>query len=150
MEAHRAVEQSRSANVRILKKVQQLKEDGLTQGDWKILKGRLSLVWSRRNANLPLSTDWRQTCAQTRYIEVQDVNAHLFLALILTISPTECTQKKSVHVVRSLCRLKSYEAYLVNLKPTDKALFESIATEAGFSENHRYKSFMKALFPEGA
>lgn len=136
---------------KINEQTEKLIATGLTQSNWKTLKNRLGIVWSEENlTQLKKANVWRKAHARHRYRLIQEANAHLFLVVVLAISPTECTEKSSKEIVERLCCLDDYEKYRFHLEPTDEALFESVAEELGVSESKAYKNFMQVMFPPGS
>lgn len=131
-------------------KVRQLKTNGLTRGDQEILRnGRLSFVWGESDANSTIPvTLWRQARARRAYGEIQNANNHLFLAVALAITPTECGKTGFDNVLICIASVESYEPYRLNLDSTAKRFFESLAAEQGFTVDHRYLSFMQSIFPQ--
>jgi hypothetical protein len=135
--------------LKIQNQTNKLKKDGLTEGDLKLLKIRLQFVWGKGDNNERKNTTaWRKNNAKKRYISIQGVSAHLFLAVILAIAPTECGEKPFQNVHHYLIRLENYDAFHVDLKLVDKQHMETLAMQAGFSEDHRYKTLLQALFPQ--
>ncbi len=127
---------------------------GLTLGDQEILKNnhRLEFIWGEHNENsttqeTPVTT-WRQARARRAYRAIQDANGHLFLAVALAITPTECAKTSFENTLDYLTKLESYEPYHLELNSAAKRFFESTAAEQGFAGNHRYLTFMQSLFPQ--
>jgi len=140
---------------KINEKVRQLKRDGITRGDQEILKNRrLSFTWGELNEDSNIQTTsvttWRQSRARRAYTAVQDASDHLFLAVVLVISPTECAKTSFEDILNYLIGLETYEPYHLDLSSAAKRFFESTAAEQGFSSNHRYLSFMQSLFPQSS
>jgi hypothetical protein len=135
---------------RILNQTQQLKAKGLTDKNWSTLEARLSLIWGPEEfTQSQNATIWRKKCARKRYIIVQRVDAHLFLAVVLAIPQTECSNKSSEDIFHHLGCLDTYEPYHLNLRTSDETRFKSVANSAGFSESSHYKEFMKVVFRRG-
>ncbi|GJP97035.1 hypothetical protein AnigIFM60653_002359 [Aspergillus niger] len=134
----------------IRNKASSLKSHGLSIEDRKVLKEdrRLVFSWTEETSNDRETsvTKWRRTRARTAYRTIQDANEHLFLAVILSITPTQCAQKKFDKVLEQLIRL-NYEEFYFTLDPETKSFLETIAAEQGFAGNRRYLAFMKSLFP---
>jgi hypothetical protein len=134
----------------IRNKVISLKSHGLSIQDRKILKDdrRLLFAWiDDAPADHETSvTKWRRTRARKAYGTIQDANEHLFLAVILSITPTQCAKKKFDQVLECLIRL-DYEEFYFTLGSETKSFLESIAVEQGFAANRRYLAFIKSLFP---
>ncbi|KAI0619218.1 hypothetical protein TUN199_08780 [Pyrenophora tritici-repentis] len=134
---------------KIREQTSELNKSGLTTSDLKILKKRLVFAWGESGqGESGHTTAWRNNHARERYIRIQDTSAHLFLAVILAIGPTECGLKPFENVHHHLLRLGNYHEFHVDLKPVDKKHLTHLATQAGLSENHRYKTFLQALFPQ--
>jgi len=80
------VSESDTILTQINKTSKRLTTHGLTRADQEILKnppregrcGRLELIWSEE----------RESRARQLYNEIQNADEHLFLAFVLTISPT--------------------------------------------------------------
>jgi hypothetical protein len=134
---------------KIVRKTSQLKKDGMTLDDRKNLKERLAFTWRDAPDNKAKDvTAWRKKTARQAYADIQDASNHLFLIVILTITPTECSKPGFKEVKQSLLSLKSYEDYRVNMDFEEKHFFESIAAERSFISNYRYLNFMTTLFPQ--
>jgi len=136
---------------KIIRKSGQLKSSGLTLDDRENLKERLRFTWTEApDDNLATAvTAWRKTTARKAYRAIQDASDHLFLAVILAITPTECSKPSFKKVKELLLSLKSYEVYQTNMDFEEKHHFESTAAEQGFINNRRYLDFMNAIFPQG-
>jgi hypothetical protein len=131
-------------------KVMLLKTSGLITGDRDVLKNRrLRFVWEESNENdtRPV-TPWRHSRARSAYRRIQDVSNHLFLAVVLAITPTECGKTSFDEVLEYLGGLKDYKPYHFNLNSPAKIFFKEIAAEQEFAGKHRYVNFMQSLFPE--
>jgi len=137
---------------KIVEKVKELNTNGVTRGDQEILNHRLNFNWTNEkpDGKKGSATLWRNTRARHAYTEIQDANNHLFLAVILVISPTECSKTSFDNILNHLTSLENYEPYRLNLSPTAKRYIESTAAEQGFASSRRYLSFLQALFPPGA
>ncbi|OCL05494.1 hypothetical protein AOQ84DRAFT_271822, partial [Glonium stellatum] len=120
---------------KISAKVKQLKTDGMMRGDRDVLKDRLKLIWGEPSETPEdrsgSATKWRKARARRAYTELQDANEHLFLAVVLAISPTECAKTSFENVLEHFFRLGDYKPYQLNLSPADKRFFESTAAEQG-------------------
>ncbi|OJD12119.1 hypothetical protein AJ78_07240 [Emergomyces pasteurianus Ep9510] len=136
--------------VKINEKVKQLNVDGLTRADQAVLKNRLSFIFLGPN-ECPRSnevTTWRQSRARRTYRAIQDADNHLFLAIILTIPPTECAKTRFDKTVDYLVNLEDYSLFRFSLRTTTKRLFDSTSAEQGFAGNPNYQGFIQALFPQ--
>jgi len=80
------------------------------------------------------------------YTDIQDASNYLFLVVILTFTPTECTAASFKRVRDTLVSLQSYDNYQLDI--AEKNFFQATATEQGFISNSRYLSFMNILFPQ--
>ncbi|KAL2816401.1 hypothetical protein BDW59DRAFT_175782 [Aspergillus cavernicola] len=138
--------------IKIKSKVASLKTHGLNLEDQKALKEdrRLFFVWDEETRATSESsvTKWRKSRARTAYRKIQAANEHLFLAVVLSITPTQCCKTDFDKVLESLICLKNYEEFYFILSPETQRFFESIAAEQGFAGNHRYLGFMKHVFPQ--
>ena len=131
-------------------KVGELHQDGLTYKDQQTLKNRLDFIWSDElKEEYRPTTAWRHKEARRVYREIQDADAHLFLAVVLVITPTECVKPVVKDTLTSLTELDNYELYHFNLDLSAKRFFDSVAAEQGFTSNHRFSSFIQSLFPHG-
>ena len=146
-EAHPAA-QINGQLAKINEKARLLRTIGMTRGDRALLShDRLNFIWGEHATSKGASTTtWRKDRARRIYTEVQNANDHLFLSVILSITPTECAQGSFDDVVESLVRLENYEPYHLSLNPRTKTFFESVAAEQGFSRSRGYLSFMQTLF----
>ena len=81
------------------------------------------------------------------YMDIQDINDHVFFAVVLVILPTKYAKTSFDIVVEYLTCLKNYKPYCLNLRPVAKKFLKSTATEQGFTSSRSYLSFMQALFP---
>ena len=135
---------------KINEKARLLRTSGLTRGDRALLcRDRLNFIWGDHTTGKGASTTtWRKDRARRIYTEIQNANDHLFLSVILSITPTECAQSSFDEVVELLIRLENYGPYHLSLNPTAKTFFESVAAEQGLSSSRGYLSFMQALFPQ--
>jgi hypothetical protein len=136
---------------KISRKTGQLKSTGITSDDHENLKDRLKFVWdeSPNDREATSVTKWRKAKARKAYADIQDASNHLFLAVLLAISPTECAKPSFKRVRDSLVALRSYADYQLDIDPAEKHFFDSTAAEQGFSSNDRYLSFINSLFPTG-
>lgn len=136
---------------KIIRKSGQLKSSRMTLDDRENLKERFRFTWTEApdDAIATAVTAWRKTTACKAYQDIQDASDHLFLAVILAITPTKCSKPVFKKVKESFLSLKSYKIYQINLDFKEKHRFESTAVEQGFINNRRYLSFMNALFPQG-
>ena len=127
-----------------------MKTSGLTRGDQEVLRdGRLSFIWCETDASSTTSvTKWRQARARRAYSEIQNANDHLFLAVALAITPTECGKTGFNNILDCIASIENYEPYRLNLDSTAKRFFEAIAAEQGFAVSNRYLSFVQSLFPQ--
>jgi hypothetical protein len=131
-------------------KVISLKNHGLSIEDRKVLKEdrRLLFAWVDEAPNdreTPV-TKWRKARSRKAYRTIQDASEQLFLAAILSITPTQCARKSFDRVLESLMRL-NHEEFYFTLGPETKSFLEAIAAEQGFAGNRQYLAFMKSLFP---
>ncbi|KAH6667399.1 hypothetical protein B0J14DRAFT_658850 [Halenospora varia] len=135
---------------KIIRKTSQLKTTGMIPDDRENLKERLRFAWSEAHDDKEATsvTAWRKKKARKSYTDIQDANNHLFLAVILAITPTECSTPAFKTIKDSLISLKSYEDYRLNVDFTEKHFFESTAAEQSFISNHRYLNFMNSIFPQ--
>ena len=153
-DTHRSIQLT--SDVRMIKlltkieeKATQLKTTGLKLRDQESLrKHRLNLIWGESGGQDEPATAWRKGRARRAYNEIQDLDAHLFLAVVLAITPTECARTSFDNVLEHLLRLENYKSYRLNLNPASKKVFESTAAEQGFAGSRRYLNFMQALFPQ--
>jgi hypothetical protein len=134
----------------INEKLMQLK-NGIGYGDRSVLKTRLQITWGEANEDhsVPAATAWRKSRAREIYTEIGKASEHLFLPVILAITPTDCTKQSINNTLDHLLRIENYEPFHVNLGPAAKKFLETIAIEQGFSGNSGYLKFMRALFPQG-
>lgn len=128
-------------------KVGELQQAGLTHKDQQTLNNRLNFIWSDGLKECRPTTAWRHKEARRIYREIQDADAHLFLAVVLVITPTECVKPFVKDTLTSLTELDDYELYHFNLDLSAKRFFDSVAAEQGFTSNHRFSSFIQSLFP---
>jgi hypothetical protein len=149
-------EESKKFLEKITETSERLRTNGLTRDDQELLKknrrereiSRLELIWCEElDSHDRTATVWRRSRARQLYREVQDLDEYLFLAFVLTISPTECIKKSFGVTVEYLGRLEDYEPYRLQLSQVDRGFFESTAADHGFSRSLRYLNFMNALFP---
>lgn len=135
---------------KIFAKTAQLKSRGLTEEDQDIIKGnRLKFIWLEATGeSVPDSTKWRHFRARKHYREVQNVSSHLFLAVVLTISPNVCYTSEFKRVVSYLVGLVDYEECKFSLGFQVKELLESSAAEQGYAGSLLYLEFMRETFPE--
>jgi hypothetical protein len=135
---------------KINSKSDQLKTSGMTDDDRKILDKRLSMVWGEppKGAKKTKLSIWRWNTARQTYERIQDRSAHLFLAVILAISPTDCVTTVFKKVREYLISLLSYQYYLLEINPAEKRFFESVAAEHKFMNANRYVNFMNDMFPQ--
>lgn len=135
---------------KINEKVRLLKKGDLNAEDRKVLKtGRLCFVWEESLGSCEVTvTTWRKSRARRSYREIQEVSSHLFLAVLLVITPTDCGKTSFEPTLNYLTSLKNYENYHYDLNSAAQKFIESTAAEQGFAGNHRYLDFMQSLFPE--
>lgn len=135
---------------KIVRKTNQLKRTGMLPNDREHLKERLRFAWTDPNSKKTTSvTAWRKKKARKAYTDLQDANNHLFLVVILAVTPTECAIPAFKEVKESLICSKSYENYQLNVDFAEKHFFESMAAEQSFNNNHQYINFINSLFPQG-
>lgn len=136
---------------KITQTASRLNTTGITPDDREILKERLRFAWSEDSSTKGATavTTWRKKTARKSYTDIQDASNHLFLVVILAITPTECSKPVFKKVKETLLSLKSYEIYRMKLDFPEKHFFESTAAEQKFISNHRYLDFMNCLFPQG-
>ena len=81
-------------------------------------------------------------------MKILDSNKHLFLAFILTISPTDCVGKSigDTMAMELLGRPENYEPSRLNLSQDTKTFFDSVAIYYSSRGNGHYLEFMNALF----
>ncbi|KAL5365870.1 hypothetical protein BJX96DRAFT_180225 [Aspergillus floccosus] len=154
--AHSGVESQEAleSTVNIINaKVQQLRSKGLTKNDQGILKnGRLWLVWGDHEEATKTSkisvTVWRRSRARRAYQEIQEASNHLFLAVVLSLTPTQCGKTAFQPILGYLTGLNNYDSFKFCLNSSAKATFETAAVEQGFTGNNRYLDFMQTIFPQ--
>jgi hypothetical protein len=136
---------------KIARKTNQLKRTGMLPSDREHLKERLRFAWTdiHNSKETTSVTAWRKKKARKAYTDLQDANNHLFLVVILAVTPTECAIPAFKEVKESLICSKSYENYQLNLDFAEKHFFESMAAEQSFNNNHHYINFINSLFPQG-
>jgi len=141
--------------VKINDKLKQLKTIGLTKNDHKILEKRLNFVWGELKETDPHASDpdklkaWRHTRAREIYTNIQDANDHMFLALILVISPSESVKTSFQNVVNYLVHPSNNKPYQLNLSSADKMFFESTSVKQDFTGSRHFLRFIEAVFPQG-
>lgn len=134
---------------KINEKAGQLKASGLAREDQDILRnGRLSFIWCETDENTVSVTIWRRARARRAYGKIQDASDHLFLAVALALTPTECSRTGFDRVLDCISGVENFEPYRLNLDFMAKRFFEGIAAQQGFAMNHRYLTFMQTLFPQ--
>ena len=148
-----AVAESDTLLAQIGETSKRLRTKGLTHADQETLTtpprehgyGRLELIWSEeRDSQDPVATKWRRNRARNLYKEIQEADEHLFLACVLTITPTECIKKRDA--IKDLCRLRNYQQYHLKLSQDAEDWFKSTAVEYDFANSQGYLNFMDALF----
>jgi hypothetical protein len=142
---------ARDAFIRkIFAKTTQLQSSGLHKEDRDIIKGnRLNIVWLEHiGESVPSQTRWRQARARDNFREIREVSSHLFLAVVLTISPSVCFSSVFRPVISYLVGLEDYEEFRFSLGLKEKELFESVAAEQGYAGSALYLRFMREIFPE--
>ncbi|KAF4228718.1 hypothetical protein CNMCM6805_001901 [Aspergillus fumigatiaffinis] len=135
---------------KINEKIRLLKKGELNTEDRKVLKkGRLCFVWEESLGSSEVAvTTWRKSRARRSYKEIQEVSSHLFLAVLLVVTPTDCGKTSFESTLNYLTSLENYENYHYDLNPAAQKFFESTAAEQGFASNHHYLDFMQCLFPK--
>lgn len=133
---------------KIFDKIALLKAQGLRPEDHETLRnGRLSFIWGQPREKIETeTTKWRHSRARRAYLRIQDISNHLFLAVTLVITPTECARTSFDSVFDRFSQLDS-SSFLFCLDPTAKTFFETTAAEQGYAGSSRYLNFMKSIFP---
>jgi hypothetical protein len=134
---------------KIFGKIALLKARGLKPEDHETLRnGRLSFIWGQPLKKIETeTTKWRHSRARRAYWRIQDISNHLFLAVALAITPTECGRPSFDSVFDHLIQLDS-NSFVFGLDRTAKTFFETTAAEQGYAGNSRYLNFMNSIFPE--
>ena len=128
-------------------KLEQLQIEGVTTHDEEIIEsGRLKFVWDDP-VQFSAITTWRHRRARSAYTKVQNANAHLFLAMVLAVTPTDCAKTRFEGVLDHILRWNDIKACHFRLSVEARKLFESVAAQQGYSGSCGYLSFMKGLFP---
>lgn len=137
----------------VLKKVEpkaQVLSAELSPKDIQILTTRLTFLWGpvQPNANEVARnevTKWRHGRSRQVYEEVQDIDNHLFLAVVLSVNPTECAQRKFQPVVNHLRNLRHYEGYHFTPKESTTKALQALADNHHIANNSRYRRLMEGL-----
>lgn len=131
--------------------ISQLQQLGLTRAHTQVLKDRFAFLWVQDSTESRNSaTRWRRERARRNYTDIQNSSQELFLAVVLTIPPTECAKTTFDSVLEYFIRLHSYDFCRLTLGARDKTILESVAVEKGLTNNLSYQKLMRALFPIGA
>lgn len=147
-ESHGVLSTDRKVLTQLEEKAALLRTRGLTRSDKGLLKNRLNYVWGEVVDKPKSATTWRNARARRAYDDIQAANDHIFLAVVLIITPTQIGHKSFENVIEDIVRLESYDSYRLNLSTADRSFFESVAAEYGFAGDRRYVRFMRALFPQ--
>ncbi|CRK14545.1 hypothetical protein BN1723_010378 [Verticillium longisporum] len=132
----------------VLKKVQsKSKELGveLSSKELQVLKSRLTFLWEPVQSDATDITKWRHRRSRRGYEEVQDIDNHLFLAVVLSVNPTECGQTRFQAVVNHLRNLGHYGAYHFAPKVSTVKALQTLSDKCHIANNSRYRRLMEEV-----
>ncbi|KAF2006192.1 hypothetical protein P154DRAFT_570262 [Amniculicola lignicola CBS 123094] len=130
--------------------VARLSDQGLTKQDKKNLTTRFAFLWLERPGESKKSSKWRINLVRDTFRNVLDKSAHLFVILLLLLSPTACGQRVFIDgTIMPLLKSESYDSCSFSLGLRDKEFLVETAEDKGFLQESEFIAVMHALFPEG-
>lgn len=133
----------------ILKKIQTKAKEldaELSSKEVQVLTGRLKFLWEPGKSGTTDVTKWRHRRSRQVYEQVQDTDSHLFLAVVLSVNPTECGQTKFQPVANYLRHLGRYETYCFTPRESVSKALHGLAGNHDIANNKRYCRLMENLF----
>ena len=113
--------------------------------DLQILTDRLKFLWELSLPGTTEITSWRHKRSRQAYEEMQDVDCHLFLAVILSVNPTESGQTRFQAVTEYLRNLGQYEMYCFTPRASTLKALRDLADKPYIANNERYCRLMEKL-----
>lgn len=135
---------------KILEKVEAKARDldgELNNKDLQLMTGRLTFLWDSSGSDTTEVTGWRHRRSRQVYEAMQDIDCHLFLAVVLSVNPTEAGQTKFQPVVDYLRNLRRYEAYCFTPRPLTSRALRDLASNPHVVRNERYGRLIEFLSP---
>ncbi|KAJ5144484.1 hypothetical protein N7526_001992 [Penicillium atrosanguineum] len=134
---------------KIVTKLAQLRTQGLTLDDQETIEERFTFLWKDFKAISNISsTKSRHSRARSTYKRIQDASSHLFLAVILLVTPTNIIKSEVQVVLNKWINLDTYDECRFQLGVAAKRFLQTTAAELGFAGETLYIAFMQSMFPE--
>lgn len=144
---------SDSYTTQVLRKVEsksrQLGEE-LSLRDLEVLKDRITFLWGTfpsKGGGGSNTTKWRHLRSRRIYEQIQDMDDHLFLAVLLSVNGSESAQTKFEAVVDLLRKLGQYQPYHFTLNKSTSDALHALSEAPGIASNSRYQRLLMALNP---
>lgn len=110
-----------------------------------MLSQRLKFIFGPMVSKKSPPTLWRLRRSRDAYQAIHDIDAHLFLALVLSVSPTECGTTKFEAVIDHLRNLSNYDAFHFSLKKSTFEALEELGNSDDIADRDRFGRLLRVL-----